>query len=178
MGFSCNGQIFSNLLLDYNTDNQLLASIEAAYTWDEETEAKITAKMGGKTIIKETIKVCDYISQQSSTNCGKVGTIKFDLSSRLPGGATSQMMETMITTSNIKIKAKPNGSYEECTKATLVTAYQSASPMGSAGKTAGFVVGAVALVGLAAAVKRRRRSTSNKNNSDNSRRLFGEGEIA
>lgn len=177
MGFSCSGDTFTSLSLDYSTDYKLYADIYASSSYDENTEASITAKLGGSTVVKEKIDVCDYIS---SGTCGEEGDFQLDLSSFLPGEdvATSNMMEYAITSAYIEVKAKPNGKYEKCKKATLSTAYQSASPMGSAGKTAGFVIGAVALVGLAAyAVKRRRRSTSNKNTSDYRRRLFG-GEMA
>mmetsp|Transcript_9782 Transcript_9782/g.13962 ORF Transcript_9782/g.13962 Transcript_9782/m.13962 type:complete len:179 (+) Transcript_9782:136-672(+) len=178
MGFSCSGNsVFTSLSLDYSTDNQLLANLYAATTYDEDTEATITAKVGGSTVVKETIEVCEYIS---SGTCGAAGDLVLNLSSFLPDGdvATSSMMGMLITNAYIEIKAKPNGSTEKCKKSTLSTAYQSASPMGSAGKTAGFVIGAVALVGLAAyAVKRRRRSTPHKNSSDYSRRLFG-GDMA
>eukprot|EP00574_Skeletonema_japonicum_P010675 CAMPEP_0201714654 /NCGR_PEP_ID=MMETSP0593-20130828/1040_1 /ASSEMBLY_ACC=CAM_ASM_000672 /TAXON_ID=267983 /ORGANISM="Skeletonema japonicum, Strain CCMP2506" /LENGTH=180 /DNA_ID=CAMNT_0048203949 /DNA_START=89 /DNA_END=631 /DNA_ORIENTATION=- len=180
MGFSCSGNsVFTALSLDYSQDNELYATITASSAWDDDTEATITAKMGGSTVLKEEIAVCDYLT---SDNCGEAGTLVLDLSSFLPDGdvATSDAMGAIITTSYVEIKAKLNGSYEKCKKSTLSSAYQSSSPMGSAGKTAGILIGAAALVGLAAfAVKRRRqRSTSNKNSSDYRRRLFGGGDMA
>lgn len=177
MGFSCDGSVFTSLSLDSAEDFQLYANVHAATTYDEDTEATITAKVSGSTVVEETIKVCEYISDG---NCGEAGNLTLDLSSFLPGDdvATSYLLTTMITGAYIEIKANPNGSDETCTKSTLSTAYQSASPMGSAGKAAGFAIGAVALVGLAAyAVKRRRRSMSNKNTSDYNRRLYG-GDMA
>ena len=88
--------------------------------------------------------------------------------------------EEWITNSYNEINAETIVKDEKSTKAALFsTAFQNASPMGSAGMTAGLLIGAVPLIVLAAyAVKRRRqRSTSNKDNAEKRERLF-DGEMA
>ena len=181
MGFTCNGSTFTGLALDYSTDYELYATITASSTWDADTEAKLKAKISGQTVLEETIYICDYISDGSSASCGEAGYIKMNLSDFLPDGATSTLMGSMITTSSIEIKAKPDGSsYEKCTKGSLSVAYQRSNGIisGNTSKAVGFAFGAIALAGLAAyAVKKKRSESAQKKKPTLKQRLFG-GEMA
>mmetsp|Transcript_28378 Transcript_28378/g.57112 ORF Transcript_28378/g.57112 Transcript_28378/m.57112 type:complete len:181 (+) Transcript_28378:90-632(+) len=179
VGFTCTGPIFDGLVLDYSQSGEFTATFTATDEW-EDKNAKITASMSGTTVYNNKVKLCDFLDTTSVT-CGSSGTVVLDLSSfLLIDGVTIQpnVLAPILQMPEIEIKTKPDGKdYEYCTKDDPnVVAYQSAAfTSGGAAKTAGFLVGTVALVGLAAyAVKRRNRSKSN-NGAD--QKLNG-GELA
>ena len=177
MVFSCTGNtVFTNLSLDYSNDNQLYATFIASDTWDTDTEVKVKATIGGETVVKEKFDICDYISNNS---CGQQGEVKLDLSSFLPAGATSAAMTTVITAADIEIKAKPNGSYETCTKGSFLVAHQMFNgSSGNTSKAVGFAAGTIALAGLATAyVVKKKRSKRSETEPTLKQSIFG-GDMA
>mmetsp|Transcript_28375 Transcript_28375/g.57108 ORF Transcript_28375/g.57108 Transcript_28375/m.57108 type:complete len:181 (+) Transcript_28375:90-632(+) len=179
VGFTCTGPIFDGLVLDYSQAGEFTATFTATDEWKDK-DAKIKAYMNGATVYDNKVKLCDYIDESAGVACGSSGNVVLDLSSfLLIDGVTIQpnVLAPILQMPEIEIKTKPDGKdYEYCTKYPNVVAYQSAAfTSGGAAKTAGFLVGTVALVGLAAyAVKRRNRSKSN-NGAD--QKLNG-GELA
>ena len=173
--FDCDGPVFTGLVFNTGTPNELTATLTTgSNNWDADTEVKVTVKMSGSKVYDEYVVLCDYIT----SGCGSSGTVDLDLTSELPSsGANTGMMNAFIGMSDIKIKAKIDGEKEYCKleATSLISSFQSAFTSGGAAKTTGFLVGTVALVGLAAyAVKRRNRSKSN-NGAD--QKLNG-GELA
>eukprot|EP00984_Skeletonema_dohrnii_P034708 scaffold33649_cov191-Skeletonema_dohrnii-CCMP3373.AAC.3 len=176
MSFTCTGNtIFKDFTLAYNsTSNELLATITATNDWDTETTATINATLAGEQIVDKQISFCSYLASGDYDNdCGKSGTVELDLTSCLPSGHET-MVENVITYADITIIAQPDGSTDETCTHTFATAYENSFTSGG-GWTAGFLFGAIALVGLAAyAVKRRNRFTS-ENGAD--QKLY-EGEVS
>mmetsp|Transcript_92 Transcript_92/g.143 ORF Transcript_92/g.143 Transcript_92/m.143 type:complete len:170 (-) Transcript_92:141-650(-) len=169
MTFTCDGTVFTKVVLNYANAGEFFVTVTAANAYDVDTEATITAKIGGTTVLDETIKVCDNVT---SGTCGATGDIVLDLSGFIPDDDNSKaMVATLIPMASIEIESSPNGTTEKCTQSLSNTSYQMAR---SATKTAGYLIGAVALIGLAAVVRRRKRSKS-KNGAD--QRLYG-GELA
>lgn len=180
MGFSCDGAIFRAFELDYSADNVLLATFAAARDWDVSAQATMTASIAGIKVLEEEFEVCDYL--ESSAACGVAGTATMDVSTKiipilarfLPrGSATSAAMQLLITSANIKVTAKPDGTTDEkCTKSTLASSYLPTNPKAkeSNSKTAGVLIGMIALIGLAVfgcvftihRKRKRNRATSRK----------------
>lgn len=173
MTFTCetNNSVFNDVTLDSATEGALYVTVTAAgdNLYDGNTEATITASYLGVKVVDETIKVCDYL--QSGSTCGAAQVV-LDLSSFIPDGSEA-VVAAAVPTASITIEStNSGGTTEKCTQSLSNTSYQMAK---SATKTAGsFLIGAVALIGLAAVVKRRKRSKS-KNGAD--QRLYG-GELA
>ena len=132
--------------------------------------------MGGKTVAKEKFDICDKISADSSASCGQTGNVKLDLSDFLPAGATSAAMTTVINTAKIEVKAKPDGSYETCTKGQFLSAHQSFNG-GNTSKAVGFAAGTIALAGLAAYVVKKKRSKRSETEPTLKQSIYG-GDMA
>mmetsp|Transcript_28381 Transcript_28381/g.57115 ORF Transcript_28381/g.57115 Transcript_28381/m.57115 type:complete len:183 (+) Transcript_28381:127-675(+) len=182
MSFTCTGNtIFKDFTLAYNsTSNELLATITATNDWDTETTATINATLAGEQIVDKQISFCSYLASGDYDNdCGKSGTVELDLTSCLPSGHET-MVENVITYADITIIAQPDGSTDETCTHTFATAYENSfTSGGGASKTAGFLFGAIALVGLAAyAVKRRNRATSENGADEQLYRGEVSGEMA
>ena len=167
MVFSCSGTIFTDLELNYGSDNTLLAEINAASTWSNTTKAKATAKYAGKTVLKEKVVLCDYLTSDS-VDCGDAGTVIADLSplvaARLGDTFKSSTIDALVHSAKIEFKANPGGSkkYEKCSKSTFQSAQLAShtSTYGgtSSAKTGGIFIGLIALtalVGLAAYAMKR-----------------------
>ena len=176
MGFTCDGSnTFTGLSLDYETDNKLYATFTASQQWDADTEVKVKATIGGETVVKEKFDICDYIS---TGTCGAVGDVTLDLSEFLPDGATSEAMTALITTANIEVKTKPNGSDETCTKGSFSVAHQMFNgSSGNTSKAVGFAAGTVALAGLAVYVVKKKRSKRSDTEPTLKQSIFG-GDMA
>lgn len=174
MGFSCDGSnTFTGISLDYETDNKLYATFTASQQWDADTEVKVKATIGGETVVKEKFDICEYMS---TGTCGAVGDVTLDLSDFLPDGATSAAMTTVITAANIEVEAKPDGSYETCTKGQFLSAHQSFNG-GNTSKAVGFAAGTIALAGLAAYVVKKKRSKRSDTEPTLKQNIFG-GDMA
>lgn len=181
MGFECDGNtIFNGLELLYTIDDGLLATITAGSEWDNETTAAINITWAGDSVSKD-IELCDYIDEDAGVACGQKGDVVLNLTSKV-SGLSSTLVEGVMVNATIEVTAQPDGSteeYESCNKAAFETPYRSPSMMGRASKTAGFLFGAIALVGLAAyAVKRRNRATSENGADEQLYRGEVSGEMA
>jgi len=183
MGFNCSGNtIFESVSLNTGTAGQLTATITATGNWNQDTTATITAYVGDTPVVEESFELCaDNILL--SNNCGSSGSVELDLSFLLPetdDTITTSTMNMAIAMADIEITAQPDGSTDETCTHTFATAYENSfTSGGGASKTAGFLFGAIALVGLAAyAVKRRNRATSENGADEQLYRGEVSGEMA
>eukprot|EP00573_Skeletonema_grethae_P007851 CAMPEP_0201698268 /NCGR_PEP_ID=MMETSP0578-20130828/18095_1 /ASSEMBLY_ACC=CAM_ASM_000663 /TAXON_ID=267565 /ORGANISM="Skeletonema grethea, Strain CCMP 1804" /LENGTH=220 /DNA_ID=CAMNT_0048184749 /DNA_START=40 /DNA_END=702 /DNA_ORIENTATION=+ len=161
MVFSCDGTIFTDLELNYGTNDALFIEITAVSEWSNTTKAKVTAKYAGKTVLREKVALCDYLASDS-VDCGDAGTVIADVSplvaARLGDQFLTSTMDALINAASIEFKANPYGSkkYEEkCTKSTFSSAHlatHNATYGGSSSSKTknGILIGLAALVGLAA----------------------------
>ena len=170
MVFTCDGEIFTDLTLD-TSNNALLATFEAADTWYD-AAAAITISIYGNEVKEDIDSLCELIPADDGddvTQCGAAGSVTLDLTSivtdsEVPDGTPWAIVSTALAASTIEIEVMQNDEVvERCTKEGVdsYTRGYHMAPIPAPAKTAGYAIGAVALVGLALyAVKRRNRASS------------------